>query len=340
MSVKVWHHGTNAQGVEVPSGLGTFETEGAYVVVVDSPGSVFVWSGTNSSEDTKGSATAQATELIGQFTENTNISIQFEKQGEESADFSKLFPSLEYVTSAAAVEGGDEGGDSDGPAEDVAGGDQAGGKKKKKKKKGKGAAGAGATSDVAGESEDGEPAAVAESTPALQEEPAEEEHKPLSEIAGAPTPTSEQAALMEELENALPDPVESAPEEPKVEEGEPVGEDATPGKPIIKAASTTDLNANLSPVVSSKSYVADSAKAWGGAATPVQVVGVKVQPGEKFYPYDELKELRLDSGIDVTKKEAYLADEDFEKVFKKDRAAFLAQPAWRQQLQKKEVGLF
>lgn len=260
-----------------------------------------MWNGTNASEDAKGSATAQATELIGQFTENTNISIQFEQQGEESTDFAKLFPSLEYVSSAAAAVGGDEGADSDGPAEDAAGGDQAGGKKKKKKKKGKG--GAAAATDAAGETEEETaaveptPEPVSEPTPVEEEKPAEheeEEHKALSEIAGAPTPTPEQDALMAELESVLPEPFEGVAEEPKAEEVEDVAaedpaDEATPGKPVIKAASTTDLNANLSPVVSSKSYVADSAKAWGGAATPVQVVGVKVQPGEKFYPYDELK---------------------------------------------------
>lgn len=47
-----------------------------------------------------------------------------------------------------------------------------------------------------------------------------------------------------------------------------------------------------------------------------------------------------DNAIDMTSKELYLSDEEFIKVFKKDRAAFLAQPRWRQQLQKKEVGLW
>jgi len=50
--------------------------------------------------------------------------------------------------------------------------------------------------------------------------------------------------------------------------------------------------------------------------------------------------MRADSGIVMTSKESYLSDEEFVKVFKKDRAAFLAQPAWRQQQQKKDVGLW
>ena len=50
--------------------------------------------------------------------------------------------------------------------------------------------------------------------------------------------------------------------------------------------------------------------------------------------------LRPDSGIEMTSKEQYLSDEDFVKVFNKDRAAWAAQPAWRRQIQKKEAGLW
>ena len=39
-------------------------------------------------------------------------------------------------------------------------------------------------------------------------------------------------------------------------------------------------------------------------------------------------------------KEWYLGEEEFTKVFGKDQAAFRAQPLWRQQLQKKQVGLW
>ena len=47
-----------------------------------------------------------------------------------------------------------------------------------------------------------------------------------------------------------------------------------------------------------------------------------------------------DADIDMASKELYLSDDDFVKVFNKERSAWLAQPAWRQQLQKKEVGLW
>lgn len=50
--------------------------------------------------------------------------------------------------------------------------------------------------------------------------------------------------------------------------------------------------------------------------------------------------MRIDSGIDMTCKESYLTAEEFMTVFKKDIAAWKALPAWRRQLQKKDVGLW
>ncbi|PSC76628.1 hypothetical protein C2E20_0236 [Micractinium conductrix] len=91
-------------------------------------------------------------------------------------------------------------------------------------------------------------------------------------------------------------------------------------------------------------FMADSAKAWGGvaggAAAPPAAAEAKVKPGEKEFSFEELKALRADSGIDMTRKEEYLPDAEFEKVFGKNRAAFNAQPAWRRQLQKKDVSLW
>ena len=50
--------------------------------------------------------------------------------------------------------------------------------------------------------------------------------------------------------------------------------------------------------------------------------------------------LRPESGIDMTRKEAYLTDAEFEKVFGRERSAWSAQPAWRQQMAKKAAGLW
>jgi hypothetical protein len=44
--------------------------------------------------------------------------------------------------------------------------------------------------------------------------------------------------------------------------------------------------------------------------------------------------------LDSTKLETYLSDEEFEAVFKMDKAAFGAQPLWKQEQQKKNVGLY
>lgn len=153
---------------------------------------------------------------------------------------------------------------------------------------------------------------------------------------------------------AVPPP--AAPQQPKKEET-PVKPTTSPkpqpatSSPVVK--STLSAATPASPVVGSKgpviaaakTYLADTAKAWGGVAdgSPAQTpatIDVKVAPGQKMFSYAELKELKGQSGIDMTSKEKYLSDEEFKKVFNKDKSAFLAQPAWRQQLQKKEVGLF
>ena len=42
----------------------------------------------------------------------------------------------------------------------------------------------------------------------------------------------------------------------------------------------------------------------------------------------------------MTRKEAYLTDAEFEKVFGRERSAWSAQPAWRQQMAKKAAGLW
>jgi hypothetical protein len=94
-----------------------------------------------------------------------------------------------------------------------------------------------------------------------------------------------------------------------------------------------------SVVAGARSYLTDSAKAWGGTQTAVELPVESVQP-DRTIPYEELKAMRADSGIDMTHKEKYLSDEEFVKIFKKERNAFLSQPFWRQQLQKKDVGLW
>eukprot|EP01023_Acetabularia_acetabulum_P035871 TRINITY_DN3388_c0_g1_i10.p1 TRINITY_DN3388_c0_g1~~TRINITY_DN3388_c0_g1_i10.p1 ORF type:complete len:596 (+),score=158.97 TRINITY_DN3388_c0_g1_i10:132-1919(+) len=63
-------------------------------------------------------------------------------------------------------------------------------------------------------------------------------------------------------------------------------------------------------------------------------------PGQEEIPYDELKELKLEDGIDPSRKELYLSDDEFQKVFKMDKDDFAELPKWKQQSQKKSLGLF
>ncbi|DBB09453.1 hypothetical protein WJX82_002099 [Trebouxia sp. C0006] len=78
-------------------------------------------------------------------------------------------------------------------------------------------------------------------------------------------------------------------------------------------------------------------------SVPIVHLEVEHKPGSKFWPYKELKDLRIESGIDPTCKEEYLTEEDFSAVFNKwdlNRTQFKAQPVWRQRMQKQTVGLF
>lgn len=64
---------------------------------------------------------------------------------------------------------------------------------------------------------------------------------------------------------------------------------------------------------------------------------VKAAPGQTF-SYDQL--VAGVDGIDITKREAYLSDADFQEVFKMAKAEFEGLPKWRQQAKKREVNLF
>lgn len=111
---------------------------------------------------------------------------------------------------------------------------------------------------------------------------------------------------------------------------EKVKETKVEGAPSVPPTSSAPVN-----------YLADSAKAWSPVpVTPQKNKSVPIPAGTKFFTYEELKALRPESGVDMTCKESYLSDEEFEKIFKKDRATWNAQPAWRRLMQKKDVGLW
>lgn len=66
----------------------------------------------------------------------------------------------------------------------------------------------------------------------------------------------------------------------------------------------------------------------------------KLQPLVDFIAYDDLVKLRLEDGIDPTRREDYLSDEAFATVFGMERDSFKALPAWKKQQKKKELNLF
>ncbi|OQR93077.1 villin-like protein [Achlya hypogyna] len=66
-------------------------------------------------------------------------------------------------------------------------------------------------------------------------------------------------------------------------------------------------------------------------------VAATATPGQKF-TYEQL--VAGVEGIDITTKESYLSDAEFQTVFGQSRAEFNAMPKWKQQAKKKEVKLF
>jgi villin 1/advillin len=58
------------------------------------------------------------------------------------------------------------------------------------------------------------------------------------------------------------------------------------------------------------------------------------------YSFEELKKRPLPPTVDAGVLENYLADADFPKVFKMDKTAFLALPAWKRNAPKNKAGLF
>lgn len=63
--------------------------------------------------------------------------------------------------------------------------------------------------------------------------------------------------------------------------------------------------------------------------------------GTVFHSYAELKGAgnRPDE-VDPKRKEMYLQDDEFQKVFEMSKAEFQKMPAWKQADKKKKVGLF
>lgn len=86
----------------------------------------------------------------------------------------------------------------------------------------------------------------------------------------------------------------------------------------------------------------------GGGAAAAAVLGQDV--GEALAVYSDDRRVdyatlilpadQLPEGIDATRREQYLTDEDFEKYFKMTKADFNALPKWKANGLKKKVKLF
>ncbi|KAK7244543.1 hypothetical protein RIF29_39367 [Crotalaria pallida] len=64
--------------------------------------------------------------------------------------------------------------------------------------------------------------------------------------------------------------------------------------------------------------------------------------GQKVFSYEQLKTKSgsVVPGIDLKRRETYLADEEFESIFKMTKEAFTKLPRWKQDMLKKKVDLF
>jgi len=100
-----------------------------------------------------------------------------------------------------------------------------------------------------------------------------------------------------------------------------------------RSSTILGVDAASTPISSSM----DSRKAWCLDTSAVS----KSEGGvDKEIPYEELKNLRAEDGIDMTRREAYLSAEEFVKVFDQTREQFNQLAGWRQLALKKKVGLF
>lgn len=108
-----------------------------------------------------------------------------------------------------------------------------------------------------------------------------------------------------------------------------------PGQKLQKQRSTKDA---VTPVVPRRSD--HDQRNTTNAAQLLKLGAFKLQPLKDFVAYDELIKLRLEDGIDPTRKEDYLTEEEFAKVMGMSREAYGKMPAWRKTDAKKRTFLF
>ncbi|PPR82507.1 hypothetical protein GOBAR_AA38211 [Gossypium barbadense] len=131
------------------------------------------------------------------------------------------------------------------------------------------------------------------------------------------------------------------------------------GSPTKSTSSTPAVSSPLSeaqseadPSEAEDSQLVAEAKETGVAS---QTNGDDSEPNQKIpqdengsgstqsaYSYEQLKAItgNAATGIDLKRREAYLADNEFQTVFGMEKEAFYKLPKWKQDLKKKKVGLF
>ena len=174
-----------------------------------------------------------------------------------------------------------------------------------------------------------------------QEEQVEEEQKQEEELEGEP----------QQEEQVKEEPQQDQAATPQQQQGDGVSGGLGNEGPIEDKITTT-TNDNTSPgrkdnvrhaIVNAEkkasSYMMDSRKAWD-LSVAVRAEESKNAEITNVIPYERLKEMRAEEGIDMTRKECYLSAEEFQSCFNQDLEAFNKLPMWRRILLKKKVGLF
>lgn len=149
------------------------------------------------------------------------------------------------------------------------------------------------------------------------------------------------------LKNVFNDPFEQKMKELKAQKAKkeellfaPVDEFSNKSIPPLPIAALS-LNPNAPAPMSVIAHSRDPPPVKNFAA-PIPKVDEKVSldpiSPSSFLPYEILK--GFPEGIDKTRKEEYLGDEEFKKIFGCDKESFGALPAWKKNEKKKSLGLF
>ncbi|CAI5715495.1 unnamed protein product [Peronospora farinosa] len=161
-------------------------------------------------------------------------------------------------------------------------------------------------------------------------------------ISSKATPASPKAAPISS--RATTASFEATPASPKAA---PVSSKATPASPkaapISSRATTASFEAtSASPKaapVSSTATLASIKPAPGSSrATSVPTAGKATGRAGETFSYEQLK--AGVEGIDITVKENYLTDAEFQTVMEMSKDEFAKLPKWKKQAKKKETGLF